>query len=82
MFIVRKYTSLSFAGKFGSPYPGKALGAALPFPTSGCAVFSCVQTMVWLPVFVVVNVRTDADACDCTRGLYGHRERDKVAKRK
>ena len=45
------------------------------------AVFSCVQTMVWLQIcfFVVVvvvcivfvfNVCTDADTCDCTRGLY------------
>ena len=31
-------------------------------------VFSCVQTMVWLPVFGIFNVRTDVDACDCTRG--------------
>ena len=31
--------------------------------------------MVWLPMFGIFNVRTDADACDCTRGLYGHRER-------
>ena len=29
--------------------------------------------MVWLPVFGIFNVCTDADACDCTRGLYGHR---------
>ena len=37
---------------------------------------SCVQTMVWLPVFGIFNVRTDADACaDFTRGLYGHRKR-------
>ena len=38
-------------------------------------VFSCVQTMVWMPRFGIFNVRTDADACDCTRGLYGHRKR-------
>ena len=31
--------------------------------------------MVWLPMFGIFNVRADADACDCTRGLYGHRER-------
>ena len=28
--------------------------------------------MVWLPVLGIFNVRTDVDACDCTRGLYGH----------
>ena len=38
------------------------------------AVFSCVQTMVWLPVFGMFNVRSYADACSCTRGLYGHRK--------
>ena len=26
-------------------------------------------------MFVICNVRTDVDACDCTRGLYGHRRR-------
>ena len=31
-------------------------------------VFSCVQTMVWLPLFGNFNVRTDVDACDCTQG--------------
>ena len=40
-----------------------------------CAVFTCVRTMAWLPVFGLFNVRTDVDTCDCTRGLYGHRER-------
>ena len=35
-----------------------------------CAVFPCVQTMVWLPVLGICNVRTDVDACDCSRGLY------------
>ena len=28
------------------------------------AVFSYVQTMVWLPAFGIFNVRTDVDACD------------------
>ena len=37
-----------------------------------CAVFPCVHTMVWLPVFVIFNVRADVDACHCTQGLYGH----------
>ena len=31
--------------------------------------------MVRLPVFGIFNVRTAIDACDCTRGLYGHRKR-------
>ena len=31
--------------------------------------------MVWLAVFEIFNVHTDVDACDCTRGLYGHRTR-------
>ena len=39
------------------------------------AVFSCVQSKVWLPMFGIFNVRTDVNACDCTRGLYGHRKR-------
>ena len=28
-----------------------------------------------LPVFAIFNVHTDVDACDFTRGLYGHRKR-------
>ena len=32
-----------------------------------CVARSCVQTMVWLPVFAIFSMRTDADACDCTR---------------
>jgi len=63
--------------KFGSPYPGNAqqlLEQRYAF-LSVCAVFSCVRTMVWLPVFGIFNVCTDVDACDCTRGLCGHRER-------
>ena len=40
-----------------------------------CVELSCVQTMISLPVFGMFKVRTDADACDCTRGLYGHRTR-------
>ena len=39
-----------------------------------CVVFSCVQIMAWLPVFGIFNVHTDVDACNCTRGLYRHRE--------
>ena len=38
-------------------------------------VFLCVQTMVWLPVLGIFNMRTDVDACDGTQGLYGRRKR-------
>ena len=33
------------------------------------------QTMAWLSRYGICNVRTDVDACDCTRGLYGQRKR-------
>ena len=62
-----------------SSYPGKAQQPQeqrYPF-LSVCAVFSCVQTMVWLPlvpVFGIFNVHTDVAACDCSLGLYGHRK--------
>ena len=38
------------------------------------AVFSCVspKKMVWLPVFGIFNVRTDVNACDCTREAVPH----------
>ena len=38
------------------------------------AVFSCVQAEVWLPMFGIINVHTDVNACDCTRGLYGRQK--------
>ena len=61
-------------GKFGSPYLGKAhqLQEQCYPVLSVCAVFPCVQTRVWLPVSGIVNMCTDVDACNCTRGLYGH----------
>ena len=37
--------------------------------------FLCVQTMVWLPVFGIFNVRSDVDAYDCICGLYRHCKR-------
>ena len=43
--------------------------------------YQCVQnrrvSKQWCLVsqFEIFNVRTDVDACDCTRGLYGHRKR-------
>ena len=36
------------------------------------AVFLRVQTKGWLKMLEIFNVRTDVNACDCTRGLYGH----------
>ena len=79
--VTRKWvcnTSLSLAGgKFGSPYLGKAqqpqVQRDLFLPER--VVFSCDETMVWLPVFVIFIVRPDVDACDCTRKLYGHHKR-------
>ena len=38
------------------------------------AVFSCVQTKIWLPLFWIYNVRRDVNASDCTGRLYGHRK--------
>ena len=58
--------------KFQSPYQSKTQQPQeqrYPF-LSVCAVFVCVQTMVWLPMFGISNVRTDVDACDSTQGLY------------
>ena len=66
---------VALPGKFQLPFRGTAAArTVLPIPISMCAVFSRVQIMVWLPLFGIFNVRTDVEACDCTRGLYGHRE--------
>ena len=37
---------------------------------SACSIFMCQNNMV--PSLGIFNMRTDVDACDCTRGLYGH----------
>ena len=37
-----------------------------------CAVFSWVQTMVWLPALAILNACLDVNACDCMLGLYEH----------
>ena len=34
---------------------------------SVCAVFPCVQTVIWLPVFGIFNMSTDVDACNCAQ---------------
>ena len=40
-----------------------------------CAVFLCVQTVLWLPVFGNFNVRTEIVVYNYTWGLYGHGKR-------
>ena len=63
--------------RLGLPYLSKAQqpqGAALPIPISGCSIFLCPNNGMAASVRDF-NVRTDVYACDCTRGLYGHRKR-------
>ena len=71
------YTSLSFVGDSGHHswlrHSMQPQEQHYPF-LSVCAVFSCVQTMVWLPAFGIFYVRTDVDACDHTWGLHAHRK--------
>ena len=40
-----------------------------------CAVFSFVQTALWLPVLWIFNVCTGVSACDCSWGLYERHNR-------
>ena len=40
-----------------------------------CAAFLWVQTMVWLPLFGIYNMRADTDACNCPQWLYRHLQR-------
>ena len=48
-------------------YPGKVQQLL-----SACAALSCVQVMIWLPVFEIFNMHRNAngDACHSTWGLY------------
>ena len=64
-------------GIFMSPYLGKAQQPQEQrYPVlSVYAVFSGVQTLVWLLVSGICKVCTDVDACNCTQGLYGHCKR-------
>ena len=72
-------TPLSLARNSGVALPGKgtaAARAALPiWAFLILSLYQCmhyflwVQTKVWLPEF---GMHTDADACDCTHGLYRH----------
>ena len=71
--------------KFRSSHPGKAQHPqeqCYPFLevcavfSSCCCFFLCLyRQMYGYQCFLIFNVRTDVDACDCTRGLNGHRKR-------
>ena len=53
-------------------YPDKAQQLQdqhYPF-LSACAVLSCVQVMIWLPVFEIFNMHRSGDAHDSTWRLY------------
>ena len=69
-------TSLSLAGNLGLHYLSKEqqVQEQRYLFLSVCTVFLCAQTMVWLPMFEIFNMRTGVDAWDCTRGLYGNRK--------
>ena len=64
------------------PYSGRLTWVSLQPPQEQrCpflavrVVFSCVQTKVWLPLLGIFIVCRDVNACDYTRGFYGHRKR-------
>ena len=62
--------------KFGSSYLGKATAAAraaLPIPNSACGIFVCPNKGMAANAWDLK--RAHVNACDCTRGLYGHRKR-------
>ena len=71
MVVLDSLLSLSLAGN-----SGRLTWVRLQQPQeqcypflSVCAVFLCVQTIVWLPVFGIFNVCTDVESCDYARGL-------------
>ena len=85
VLVFRYLVPCGVAEKFGSSYLDtvqQPQEQRYPFLSVRVA-FSCVQTMVWLPVFQfeIVNVRTDVVACDRTRGLYEHRALELVTGR-
>ena len=49
-----------------------------PFLPIRCAVFLCVQTMVWMLAFGIFNMRTDVDASNCAGGLCEHSNTNRV----
>ena len=72
-------TSLSLAGNLGLHYLSKEhqvqeQRCLFLLLLLVCTVFLCAQTMVWLPMFEIFNMRTGVDACYCTRGLYRNRK--------
>ena len=44
-------------------------------PDNGVAASVGLSKVYLHLVFGIFNLRKDADACDCTRGLYGQRKR-------
>ena len=48
-------------------------GAAVPIPTSACSSFVFSNNAMAVDASNLI-VRTDVEACDHTRGLYGHRK--------
>ena len=63
--------------KFGSSYLSQAQQPhEQRYPLlSVCAVFSCVQTMVWLPALGFLTCAKMLMHAIAHRGLYGHRKR-------
>ena len=66
--IIFKYFIVPYE-EFGLPYLDKAQDHHYPF-LPVCAVFLCVKTMVWLPVFGILNVSTDVNAYNCTWAVW------------
>ena len=68
-FFLGGGTSLSHAGNLGclTCKAQQVQKQRYPFLLVS-AVFSCVQTMVWLPMLRIFNMHTDVDACSFTRG--------------
>ena len=68
--------SLSLAGNAGglTGLRHSSRRSSATIAISVCGIFLCPNNGV-AATAEICNVHTDADACDCTRGLYGHRER-------
>ena len=76
LFCFAFYTSWSLAGKSGHlTWVRHSSRKSSATHSYWCVQYFCVQTMVRLPVLGIFNVRTDVDACDCTRRLYRHCKR-------
>ena len=69
--IIFKYFIVPYE-EFGLPYLDKAQQPQehrYPF-LPVCAVFLHVKTIVWLPVFGILNVHTDVNAYNCTWAVW------------